>query len=130
MSLLPWKVGGVAVGDNLDDLSINRDGSVTSRLNIGLKDAKCGVILEKMRSLLYTSCVIYGYNIQGGVLSAMPAPQEVPPNSSKPIYCHLQFCFHHSFPVSTTSNLQMYILIIIMFYAQCFERKLIVFWTS
>lgn len=61
--LLPWQVDRVAVRDNLDDLTINRDGIITNRLDISEENAKGGVILEEVGSLLNTSGVVDGNNI-------------------------------------------------------------------
>lgn len=97
--LRPGEIGGVAVRNNLDDLAINRDAISTNRFNIGFKDAKGGVILEEVRGLLDTSGVIDGNDFKWRVLATVPAPQEVPTNSTKPIDCNLQLCLGCNFPV-------------------------------
>jgi hypothetical protein len=45
-SLPPWKLCGVPVGDNLDDLAVNRDAIVTDNLDISVECAKDGIILH------------------------------------------------------------------------------------
>lgn len=97
--LPPGEIDGVAVRNNLDDLAINRDAISTNWFNIGFKDAEGGVVLEEVRGLLDTSGVIDGNDFKWRVLAAVPAPQEVPTNSTKPIDCNLQLCLSSNLPV-------------------------------
>lgn len=100
----PGKIAWVAIRDNLDDLSINRDAISTDRLDICIKDPECWVILEKMRRLLNTASVIDGNNIKRWVFPSVPTPQEVSSNSSKSINGYLKLGFHHS-PFVASTNL-------------------------
>lgn len=104
MNLLPWEVCRVPIGDDLDDLSVDRDGLVAGRLDVSIKDAKGGVILEEVGGLLHTASVVDGDDVKRGVFSTMPAPQEVPPNPSKSVDGHLQLGLCHSSPVTTTAS--------------------------
>lgn len=103
--LPPGEIHRVAVWDNLYDIPINRDGIITNRIDIGIEDAKNGVVFEKVRGLLYTTSVIDDYNIKRRVFPAMPAPQEVPSNSPKSIDGHLQLCLHNPPLVLASTNL-------------------------
>lgn len=104
-NLPPGEVDGVAVGDDLDDFSIDRDAISANRLDVSIKDAKGRVVFEKVRSLLDTTSVIDGNDIKGWVFSTMPTPQEVPSNSSKSIDSHFQLCLSYYPPVLPSSNL-------------------------
>lgn len=98
--LLPGEVGGVAVGDDLDDLAVDGDGGVGGGLNDGVEDAKGGVVLEEVGRLLDTSGVVDGNDVEGGVLAAVPAAEEVTAYASEAVdgHPHLRLC--HPLPVS------------------------------
>lgn len=110
-NLLPGEIDGVTVGDDFDDLPINRNAISTNRLNISVEDAEGRIVLEEMRGLLDTARVIDGNDIKGRVLPAMPAPQEIPSNSSKSIDGYLQFRLHYSTLVLPSTNLRFIQLI-------------------
>lgn len=99
--LLSWEVGGVAIGDHLDDLPIDEDGIITSRLHISIKDAEDGVVFEEVGGLLDTSGVVDGDNIKGRILSTVPASEEVPADPSKSIDGHLDRGLQHSLLIAT-----------------------------
>lgn len=103
--LLPGEVGRVAVGDDLDDLAVDGDAVGADGLDVGVEDAERGVVFEEVGGLLHASGVVDGNDIQRGVLSPMPAPQEVPPNPTESIDCHFQLRLNHSPLVLPTTDL-------------------------
>ena len=104
VDLLPGEKRRVAVRHNLDDLSINRESSVSRRLHISVEDSESRVVFKEMRSLLDTAGVVNGNDIKRRVLTAVPASQEVPPDPTESIDGHLKFSLGHTFPVSTTAS--------------------------
>lgn len=105
--LLPREVTGVAVRHDLNGLPINRDDIVANRLYISLKDAEGGIILEQVGCLLDTSGVVDGNDVEGGVLPAVPAPEEIPPDPPEPIDGHLDLGLYHSPLVATSTHLHI-----------------------
>lgn len=105
--LLPREVAGIAVRHDLNDLPINRDAIVANRLYISFKDAEGGIILEEVGSLLDTSGVVDGNDVEGGVLPAVPAPEEIPTDPPEPIDGHLDLGLHHSLLVATSRHLHI-----------------------
>ncbi len=81
----PWQVEWVAVGHDLDDLAINADGIVASDFHIGIESAEHGVVLQQVRSLLDAAGVVDDDDVEGGVLPAVPAADEVAANASEAI---------------------------------------------
>ena len=102
--LPPREVRRVAVGDDFDDLAINRDTVGANRLDVGIKDAERGVVFEEVGSLLDAASVVDGNDVERGVLPPMPTPQEVPPNPTETIDSHFKLGLHHS-PLVATTNL-------------------------
>lgn len=95
-NLLPGEVDRVAIGGDLDDLAIDRDGIFADRLDVCVKDAEGRVVLEEVGGLLDTAGVVNDQDVERGVLPSMPAPQEIPSNPTEPIDRHLQLlCSHH-----------------------------------
>lgn len=105
--VLPREVGGVAVGDDLNDLAIDGDGGVALRLDVGIKDAERRVVLEEVRGLLHAASVVDRDHLQLRVLPPVPAPQEVAPDAPEPVDRHLQLRLCHSLLVTiVTAHLQ------------------------
>lgn len=102
--LLPGEVDGIAVRDDLDDLAVNRDAISAHGLDISFEDAKGGVVLEEVGGLLDTAGVVDGNDVEGRVLAAMPAPQEVAADPAESVNGHLQLCLYHSLSVSTIAS--------------------------
>nr|GMD37702.1 Uncharacterised protein [Ipomoea batatas] len=98
------EVEGVAAGYDFDDLAVDGDGVVADGLDVGVEDAEGGVVLEKVRGLLDTSGVVDGNDVKGRILPSMPAPQEVPSNSSESINGHLQLSLHYCPPLLPSNN--------------------------
>lgn len=65
-------------------------GARSTHLDICIKRAECGVILEEMGSLLGATRVIDHDDVQERVPTAVPATEELATNSAKPIDGHLE----------------------------------------
>ena len=94
--LLPGQLEGVAGGDDLDGLAVDADVSVIDNLDIGSERPQNGVVLEQVRGLLDTSGVVDGNNVQEGILSALPAAEEVATNATEAVDGNLELLLRNN----------------------------------
>lgn len=81
---LPRELEGVAVGDNLDFLTINGNSILTGN-DISVKGAEDGVVLEKMAGGLDAGGVVNGNDLHVGVCAAGPAANEVTADATEAV---------------------------------------------
>lgn len=81
---LPGELEGVAVGDNLDFLSINGDSVLTGN-DISIKGAEDGIVLEKMASSLDARGVVDANYFHVRVGAAGPAADEVTADATEAV---------------------------------------------
>lgn len=105
MYIPPGQVGGVTVGDDLDDFAVDGDAVGADGLDDGVEDAEGGVVLEEVGRLLDAAGVVDGDHVERGVLPPVPAPEEVPSDPSESVDRNLQLRFHHCFLVLISTKL-------------------------
>mmetsp|Transcript_41390 Transcript_41390/g.163016 ORF Transcript_41390/g.163016 Transcript_41390/m.163016 type:complete len:229 (-) Transcript_41390:277-963(-) len=83
--LLPRQLKGVPAADNLDRLFVHGDLIITGDLDISVKGAEDGVVLEEMGSGLNAGGVVDGNNLHLAVGTSLQASDEVAPDTSETV---------------------------------------------
>ena len=103
---LPRQGQRVAAGDDLDVLTVDGDGVVADNLDVGVEGAQDRVVLEQVRGLLDTSGVVDGDDLQEGVLSALPAAEELATNAAETVDGNLDLLDGNGHLAGTSTGLR------------------------
>lgn len=102
----PRELQGVAGRNDLDDLSIDGESVIADNLNISLEGTHGRVVLQEMSSLLNTTGVVDGNNLDVGVgTTALPAAEELATNAAETVDGNLDLLGGHGHLAGTSTRL-------------------------
>ena len=102
----PGELEGVAGRHNLDGLAVDGEAVISDNLNLGLEGTHGRVVLQEMGSLLNTSGVVDGNNLDVGVGTALPAAEELATNAAETVDGNLDLLDGNGHLAGTSTGLR------------------------